>query len=210
VVDRRAIACNYLAFRFWWDVLTTLPWDAIVLAGLGLVGSEGAKARYIALLGLLKLVGGRGGVLAGVAQQQGAQRLSSAPPPPPLNPDPHPHPHPHSILTPTPTPTPHPHPPKTTQGRMYRVGRLFSHLEYSLALPLAATMLIRNAVYVVFVAHWAGCSVFFIARQEDAAHEAGDPGAPPYSWAGRAAVAGNLHVDLATLRAGGWGPETTW
>jgi hypothetical protein len=48
---------------------------------------------------------------------------------------------------------------------MYRVGRLFAHLEYTLALPLVATLLFRNFMYVLFVVHWSGCAVFFIARQ---------------------------------------------
>jgi hypothetical protein len=62
VVDRRAIVRSYASFRLWWDLLTTLPWDAIVLAGAGLAGSQGPAARYISLLGLLKLVRvGRGG-----------------------------------------------------------------------------------------------------------------------------------------------------
>jgi hypothetical protein len=41
--------------RLWWDLLTTLPWDDIVLAATGHYHDSQA-ARYIGLLGLLKLV----------------------------------------------------------------------------------------------------------------------------------------------------------
>ncbi|GBF99143.1 potassium channel [Raphidocelis subcapitata] len=148
VVDRAAIVRDYLSFRLWWDLLTTLPWDAIVLAGAGLMGSESAKARYIALLGLLKL------------------------------------------------------------GRMYRVGRLFSHLEYSLALPLAVTMLVRLVSYCFFVVHWTGCAFFYIARQEESA--AAGAATPALSWAGRAAISGQLGITLDALRAGGWASSVTF
>ncbi|KAI8470071.1 MAG: ankyrin repeat-containing domain protein [Monoraphidium minutum] len=95
-------------------------------AGLGLIGSEGIAARYISLLGLLKL------------------------------------------------------------GRMYRVGRLFRHMEYSLALPLVATILARNAAYLLFTVHWAGCAIFYIARLEE------------------------LHLSVEEIRGGGWDGRTTF
>ena len=52
----RTIALHYVKGRLWWDLLTTLPYDDIVLAGLGLRGQDTVLARYIGLLGLLKLV----------------------------------------------------------------------------------------------------------------------------------------------------------
>jgi hypothetical protein len=44
----------------YWDLLTTLPWDQIVLAAAGLAGSNSQEARYIGLLSLLRLVSPRG------------------------------------------------------------------------------------------------------------------------------------------------------
>ncbi|KAF6250783.1 hypothetical protein COO60DRAFT_1567426 [Scenedesmus sp. NREL 46B-D3] len=83
-----------------------LPWDWIVLSGTGLLGSESVRARFVSLLGLLKL------------------------------------------------------------GRMYRIDRLYRHLEFNLALPLVVTRLTRVATYGFFLVHWAGCCFWFIALQE--------------------------------------------
>lgn len=40
------------------------------------------------------------------------------------------------------------------QGRMYRIDRLYRHLEFSLALPLIVTKLTRIATYALFLVHW--------------------------------------------------------
>jgi hypothetical protein len=59
-----SVLCPLLSgCRFWWDILTVLPWDWIVLSAMGLMGSASAQARFLSLLGLLKLV--RGGVQTG-------------------------------------------------------------------------------------------------------------------------------------------------
>eukprot|EP00882_Tetradesmus_deserticola_P002691 GHRQ01002862.1.p1 GENE.GHRQ01002862.1~~GHRQ01002862.1.p1 ORF type:complete len:924 (+),score=556.38 GHRQ01002862.1:315-3086(+) len=51
-------------------------------------------------------------------------------------------------------------------GRMYRIDRLYRHLEFNLALPLVVTRLTRVATYGFFLVHWAGCGFWFIAMQE--------------------------------------------
>eukprot|EP00878_Enallax_costatus_P040958 GHUV01047379.1.p1 GENE.GHUV01047379.1~~GHUV01047379.1.p1 ORF type:complete len:174 (+),score=48.69 GHUV01047379.1:725-1246(+) len=58
--DRKTLIRIYMKFRFWWDLLTVFPWDWIVLSAHGLLGSSSPKARFVSLLGLLKLV--RGGL----------------------------------------------------------------------------------------------------------------------------------------------------
>ncbi|WIA21180.1 hypothetical protein OEZ85_005486 [Tetradesmus obliquus] len=108
VGNRQQLVATYLRFRFWWDILTVFPWDWIVLSGMGLLGSDTPRARFISLLGLLKL------------------------------------------------------------GRMYRIDRLYRHLEFNLALPLVVTRLTRVATYGFFLVHWAGCGFWFIAQQEAA------------------------------------------
>jgi hypothetical protein len=45
--------------RFVLDLLTTIPFELIILRSCGLDSSGGTTARYISLLRLLKLVGGR-------------------------------------------------------------------------------------------------------------------------------------------------------
>jgi hypothetical protein len=37
---------------------------------------------------------------------------------------------------------------------MYRIDRLYRHLEFSLALPLVVTKLTRIATYAFFLIHW--------------------------------------------------------
>jgi hypothetical protein len=37
---------------------------------------------------------------------------------------------------------------------MYRIDRLYRHLEFSLALPLIVTKLTRIATYAFFLVHW--------------------------------------------------------
>jgi hypothetical protein len=49
---------------------------------------------------------------------------------------------------------------------MYRIDRLYRHLEFNLALPLVVTRLTRVATYGFFLVHWAGCCFWFIAQQE--------------------------------------------
>jgi hypothetical protein len=51
---------------------------------------------------------------------------------------------------------------------MYRIDRLYRHLEFNLALPLVVTRLTRVATYGFFLVHWAGCCFWFIAQQEAA------------------------------------------
>ena len=59
---------HYLAGRFWLDLLTTIPIDLLVMAACGLEQSTDPRARYISMLGLLKLVS-RPQAGAGPAQQ---------------------------------------------------------------------------------------------------------------------------------------------
>ena len=61
VTDLRAIRASYLAGKFWLDLLTTIPFEILVLAACGLQDSDTTTARDISLLRLLKLVGGAGG-----------------------------------------------------------------------------------------------------------------------------------------------------
>ena len=49
-------AASGCARRFWIDLLTTIPFELIILRATGLDGSEGTTARYISMLRLLKLV----------------------------------------------------------------------------------------------------------------------------------------------------------
>ena len=67
---------------------------------------------------------------------------------------------------------------------MYRVGRLFRHLEYNLAMPLYVTTLARDFIYAFYVVHGAGSIFFFIARQEAPGWDglATNPG----TWVGQA------------------------
>ncbi len=58
VDDLPSIRRNYLRSMFVVDLLTTIPFENVVLAAVALEDSEGATARYIGLLRLLKLVGG--------------------------------------------------------------------------------------------------------------------------------------------------------
>lgn len=51
------------------------------------------------------------------------------------------------------------------QGRMYRIDRLYRHLEFNLALPLVVTKLIRVVTYGYFLTHWAACCFWYIAQQ---------------------------------------------
>jgi hypothetical protein len=50
---------------------------------------------------------------------------------------------------------------------MYRLGRLFRHLVYNMAVDLLLTTVVRNLMLMFFLVHWFGCIFFFIARQEN-------------------------------------------
>eukprot|EP00775_Hariotina_reticulata_P006155 gene6155-6392_t len=52
-------------------------------------------------------------------------------------------------------------------GRMYRIDRLYRHLEFNLAMPLVVTKLTRIITYGFFLVHWAACGFWFIANQEE-------------------------------------------
>lgn len=72
------------------------------------------------------------------------------------------------------------------QGRLYRVRRLFRHLEFNLAVSFIFTTLLRNFTIAFYLVNWAGCIFWYIARQE---------GFGADSWVGRYAqqmdMAGN-------------------
>jgi hypothetical protein len=55
VTSRRLIAANYLRSTFWLDLLTTVPFDWIVLLACGMNQEATVTARYIGLLRLLRL-----------------------------------------------------------------------------------------------------------------------------------------------------------
>jgi hypothetical protein len=52
---------------------------------------------------------------------------------------------------------------------MYRIDRLYRHLEFNLAMPLVVTKLTRIITYGFFLVHWAACGFWFIANQVRAA-----------------------------------------
>ena len=62
--------------------------------------------------------------------------------------------------------------------RLYRVGVFFQYLEYNLSVSLTAVTIARNLMFVLYVAHWAACGMFFLAR----AH---DPKLGAATWIGR-------------------------
>ena len=41
------VARHYAGHRLLWDLLTTIPWDVIVLHGLGLEGSDSLQAQCV-------------------------------------------------------------------------------------------------------------------------------------------------------------------
>jgi hypothetical protein len=51
-------------------------------------------------------------------------------------------------------------------GRMYRIRRLFNHLNYNVAVNLMTSIMMRNSVIVFYLLHWAACGMAFIFRQE--------------------------------------------
>ena len=52
--------------------------------------------------------------------------------------------------------------------RLYRVGVFFQYLEYNLSVSLTVVTIARNLMFVLYVAHWAACGMFFLARAHDA------------------------------------------
>ena len=62
--------------------------------------------------------------------------------------------------------------------RLYRVGVFFQYLEYNLSVSLTVVTIARNLMFVLYVAHWAACGMFFLAR----AH---DPNLGTGTWIGR-------------------------
>jgi hypothetical protein len=62
--------------------------------------------------------------------------------------------------------------------RLYRVGVFFQYLEYNLSVSLTVVTIARNLMFVMYVAHWAACGMFFLARAHDPTFGAG-------TWIGR-------------------------
>lgn len=60
ISDLPSIRARYLRGRFWLDLLSTVPWDCLVLAATGEAARTNTTARYIALLRLIRMVGPRG------------------------------------------------------------------------------------------------------------------------------------------------------
>lgn len=106
ITDPVVIRKTYVSWRFWWDILTTVPFDNIILAAVGLDDQHSRTGMYLALTGLLKL------------------------------------------------------------GRMYRVRRLFVHLEYNITLSLLWVTVVRNITLSLFTVHWAACGFYYVARQQ--------------------------------------------
>jgi hypothetical protein len=131
VTDLRAIRAHYLGGKFCLDLLTTIPFEMVVLAACGLSESPTTTARYISLLRLLKLVGraALSGVpaLAWVAARRTFPLLLRSG---------------GELATHT-QPLVHSHR-LSLQGRIYRIAELFRLLEYNMSVSLLVTTLVRN------------------------------------------------------------------
>ncbi|KAG2493569.1 hypothetical protein HYH03_008088 [Edaphochlamys debaryana] len=60
--------------------------------------------------------------------------------------------------------------------RVYRVFDLFTALDYKMVLSQGMLMILRNYTYVLYIAHWAACAFYLLARGE---------GMNPTTWVGR-------------------------
>lgn len=60
VSDPGAIRHHYLWGRFWLDLITTIPFELIILGAMKLEDSESTTARFISLMRLLRLVSCQG------------------------------------------------------------------------------------------------------------------------------------------------------